>query len=773
MKIKKGLALILALAMIITLMPTMAFAATTNSVAKTYTVAADEDMPVVAIDLKVNDATGMSGANKFKLSLENAEWAVENPTTADLVEGAGALRVAYVAGKSVDTAGLAMSMIADSETDIATDQIEVNAVESNSATITYTPSATVQKDTYIRLYLALRAGSENGSVKVTIDGMDSAVTGGTYTVATASGSTTVAEVTGKVKVYPRQEVTGATVEITETSVNAITDNQILKLTLPKGYSWSGLKVSGDLAEGFAQLGTPVDSIDALKTAENGQYFKVDDRTLYVRVDIASVANIRESIVLTPTFNITKDAEMGDITLTVSSYWAESGNKIATESNLVVATYGDESVKVSTVDEEDLPEIVAGYLDDKDGNNFVVEVTLKEETKGSLSAGRYIDFDFNDEVQVAVGEDIKYYVGTGSRDYDEANVMPAGLLDFANNKEKDCSEFTITVPADKELTGWDATKANTLTLYIPVTAEADFTGDVELSISGAKAGVEDTSLVVGKVIAPITVETQVSDIVNGAQQQAAANIVIKENIPGYLDAGESIVLDLDTLGLEGFAFGDASAAVTDGDIDINKIVVDKSGTITIPVKDTSTIESTITVSDVIVNLGRNLPVGSYDLSVGGNALVENGDYMDEDFADETVNTPYLNITTASDGINATFTDGQSSYTVNGQTVEMDAAPYIDSNNRMLVPIRYAANAMGVSDDNIQWNGYTQTGTISGAMGVVRVTVGSTNLSTSNGTITMDTVAVNTNDRIYVPVRYIANALGANVSWDASTRTATFY
>ena len=45
MKIKKGLALILALAMIITLMPTMAFASTTNTVDKTYSVAADEDMP--------------------------------------------------------------------------------------------------------------------------------------------------------------------------------------------------------------------------------------------------------------------------------------------------------------------------------------------------------------------------------------------------------------------------------------------------------------------------------------------------------------------------------------------------------------------------------------------------------------------------------------------------------------------------------------------------------------------------------------------------------
>ena len=41
-----------------------------------------------------------------------------------------------------------------------------------------------------------------------------------------------------------------------------------------------------------------------------------------------------------------------------------------------------------------------------------------------------------------------------------------------------------------------------------------------------------------------------------------------------------------------------------------------------------------------------------------------------------------------------------------------------------------------------------------------------------TITMDTVAVNTNNRIYVPVRYIANALGASVSWDPATRTATF-
>ena len=792
MKIKKGLAAILALAMIITLMPTMAFAATQNSVAKTYTVAADEVMPVVAIDLKVNDALGMSGANKFKLTLENAEWAVDNPTTDNIFDENSALKNAYAGGQTIDNAGLALSTIGATETAVAAANVEVNAVETDSATITYTPADPgVAKDSYVRIYLALRAGSENGEVKVTIDQMDSAVTSGTYTVATASGNTTIAEVTGKVKTYPRQEITGATVEITETSVNAINTDQILKLTLPKGYSWKGLEVSGDLATGFDSYSEKqVTSPDNLTS--NGECYKVDERTIYVYVEVAPAANMRESIVLTPTFDVTRDAAMGDITLTVSSYKAvNGGNKVATANGLVIATYGDESVQVTTVDEEDLPEIVAGYLDDKDGNPFVVKVTLKETTKGSLSAGRYIDFDFNDEIQVINNGDIKikYYVGTGSRDYDEAKEVPAALLDFANNKTKDCSEFTITVPptnsngTENTLDSWNTTKANTLTLYIPVTAEANFTGDVELAVSGAKAGIEDTSLVVGKVIAPITVETQISDIVNGAQQQAAADITITENIAGYLDAGENIVLDLDTLGLDGFAFGDATAAVTAGDLDINKIIVNKSGTITIPVKDTSTTESTIEISDVIVNLGRNLPVGNYNLSVGGiydstekgakGALVENWDYMDKEFSDVTVEVPYLNITTASDGINATFTEGAASYTMNGQSVTMDAAPYIDSNSRMMVPIRYAANAMGVTDANIQWNGYTQTGTISGAKGVVQVKVGSTSLVTSNGTITMDTVAVNKDGRIYVPVRYIANALGANVAWDATTRTATFY
>ena len=156
----------------------------------------------------------------------------------------------------------------------------------------------------------------------------------------------------------------------------------------------------------------------------------------------------------------------------------------------------------------------------------------------------------------------------------------------------------------------------------------------------------------------------------------------------------------------------------------------------------------------------------DLIDDEEEIVDEEQPDDEDYVENT--TPDDD----SAGISATFTAGQASYTSNGQHITMDAAPYIDRNNRMMVPIRYAANAMGVTDTNILWNGYTQTATISGAIGVIQVKVASTSLVTSNGMVTMDTVAVNKDGRIYVPVRYIANALGASVSWDQATRTATF-
>ncbi len=91
------------------------------------------------------------------------------------------------------------------------------------------------------------------------------------------------------------------------------------------------------------------------------------------------------------------------------------------------------------------------------------------------------------------------------------------------------------------------------------------------------------------------------------------------------------------------------------------------------------------------------------------------------------------------------------------------PFIDSANRIQAPIRVIAEKLGAK---VSWDQNTQTAIIDGT---VKVKMGSTEITTAYGTITMDTTAVNKNGRIYIPVRSIANAMGYGVS--ATTKDGT--
>ena len=247
----------------------------------------------------------------------------------------------------------------------------------------------------------------------------------------------------------------------------------------------------------------------------------------------------------------------------------------------------------------------------------------------------------------------------------------------------------------------------------------------------------------------------------------------------MNAKSELRVSLDNLGLtNALVFDDAKVEVTSGDLEINKTKVEK-GVIIIPIKEESTKPSTISITGITATLNRTLPEGGYDLKIGESiekgksALIDNEKYNDEDFDVAPVTVKgYINIVTPADTntvkVNASFVIGKTSYTNNGTEVTMDAAPYI-AKNRTMVPIRYIANACGVTDENITWDQATRTATISGPNNVVTIKMGSNTITTSNGVITMDTVAVNTGNRIYVPARFIANALGATVTWDAATQT----
>ena len=804
MKFKKALVVILALAMVVTLMPTAAFATTSNAVAQTYTVAANAKIPEpVVLNLKLTNLGGIdtTDATKFSLTLTNAEFQTYSAVGTqaddkDVLISALDTHNKKAASVVIDATDKDGGYTGGFATKLADTNLELVSAAESKATILVKNYA-VAKDGYINLYLNLKSKDADGEVKVAVDGLDSKISSGTYTVATVNTKATATKVIGDVKVYGRTTFAAAEVETVESTINSITGNQLVKYTLPRDFEWSkDTYFTGDLLDATVskkKLSESVWTADTAKPTADKHYW-IDGRSLYVYIPVASADNSRQALTIYPSVVVTKAAKMGDITLAISTEKASDGKgMIASESELLIAKYGDEAVKVSTVEEKDLPKVVSGKEATADDKPFVVKVSLAESVKDSLSLKRPIDFTFNKEVQVADGKDIKYYVSDSSlsKKYKDAGNTNLSL-DIDAGKTKDRSEFTVEVL--DTYTGWSTAKSNNITFFIPVTVKADYTGDIKLNIKGHKAGVESTDLVVGKAAPPITLETKATKVINGAQKQALADIIIKENVPGYLkdDANKNtLALAIDTLGLtNGISFDNAKVEVTEGDLEIDSKVdmstsnakvknydADAQYLMKIKIKDSSTKASTIKISGVTASLSRLLPEGDYKLEVFGPAVEDNAAYNDSDFNVATVRTSYVNIATAADtqqaAVNSKFVIGEMKYTVNDAEKTMDVAPFIDANNRTMVPIRYVANALGVADSNITYDNASTTATISGPSNVVNVRTGSKVLVASTGNITMDTTAVNSNGRLYVPVRFIANALGAEVSWDPATKTVAVF
>ncbi len=101
--------------------------------------------------------------------------------------------------------------------------------------------------------------------------------------------------------------------------------------------------------------------------------------------------------------------------------------------------------------------------------------------------------------------------------------------------------------------------------------------------------------------------------------------------------------------------------------------------------------------------------------------------------------------------------------------MDATPYIDNNSgRALVPVRYLAIALGAIT---YWDANTQTITITNGSTTISMVIGSTTLTVNGQTQTMDVAPAITAGRTYLPARWVAEALGFTVSWDANSQTVT--
>ena len=76
-----------------------------------------------------------------------------------------------------------------------------------------------------------------------------------------------------------------------------------------------------------------------------------------------------------------------------------------------------------------------------------------------------------------------------------------------------------------------------------------------------------------------------------------------------------------------------------------------------------------------------------------------------------------------------------------------------------------------DATVSWDGSTQTVTIIKGITTIEIKIGSNVAYINSEEKTLDSPAFIENDRTYVPVRFISEAFGAKVEWDAETQTVT--
>ena len=89
-------------------------------------------------------------------------------------------------------------------------------------------------------------------------------------------------------------------------------------------------------------------------------------------------------------------------------------------------------------------------------------------------------------------------------------------------------------------------------------------------------------------------------------------------------------------------------------------------------------------------------------------------------------------------------------------------------RFLVPMRGIFEALGAS---VHWDGDTRTVTGNRAGTTVLLSIDSKIAQVNDNTVELDVPATIVEGRTYVPLRFISESLGANVSWDGERRVAT--
>ncbi|MCD9023480.1 copper amine oxidase N-terminal domain-containing protein [Cohnella silvisoli] len=97
---------------------------------------------------------------------------------------------------------------------------------------------------------------------------------------------------------------------------------------------------------------------------------------------------------------------------------------------------------------------------------------------------------------------------------------------------------------------------------------------------------------------------------------------------------------------------------------------------------------------------------------------------------------------------------------------DAQAFIDENERTLVPVRFVAQSLGAQ---VGWESKTQAVPITRDAQSITLKINENVVQVDGKAVTLDTKAILSGGRTFVPLRFVSEVLGATVKWDAPTGT----
>ncbi|MDI6631500.1 MAG: copper amine oxidase N-terminal domain-containing protein [Thermoanaerobacteraceae bacterium] len=406
----------------------------------------------------------------------------------------------------------------------------------------------------------------------------------------------------------------------------------------------------------------------------------------------------------------------------------------------MAKYQDYGVTITGKTTE---EVIAGRTDQEVGDFYI-----EEAAPGSLIDGRTLTLKLPANAK---------WVTEPSVTVEKGNVV----LSSWSSVDDRTIKATVT---------GSTTASKVLLKDAKVKLAVDTAGDLAIEVGGT-AGATG-SVVVAKVVAPISASAaSTPNLKIGEQSQAAGDITITEGKKEAIDkvTGDDLVLEAPT-GVEFAAV--PTVTVTDGDLVVDKVT--KSGRyVYIELKSTSSKASTIKVSDIKYTVDRTVPVGPIELKIKGDGVNKTAtDFANATVAAKVVNANCVTPAPGEQKVTTQLTIGNTTMKVNGQDVAMDAAPYI-KDGRTMISVRWVAQALGVADENIIWDGANRTVTVMTSTRVVQMKIGSKVMTVNGASITMDVAAeIVPPGRTCIPMRFLAQALGAKVTWDDTTKTAIF-